>query len=85
MPSSNIIGPSVRRLRSQMEWTQAELAAKCGVRGWDVSRGTLSKIEAQVRCVSEAELWILAEVLGCSLEALYPNRRKDIMVALSRA
>ena len=39
------------------------LAAKCGVLGWDISRGTLAKIESQVRCVTDKELVVLAKAL----------------------
>ena len=41
----NIIGPAVRRLRVGQKLTQEEFAARCQVQGWDVTRGTLAKIE----------------------------------------
>lgn len=73
----NIIGPAVRRLRAGHKWTQEELATRCQVQGWDITRGTLAKIEAQVRCVSDSEVAALAECLGCELKELYPaNSRK---------
>lgn len=86
MPPShlNIIGPQVGHLRQMAGLSQEALSAKCGVRGWDISRGTLAKIEAQVRCVSDAEIWILAECLDCSIESLYPNKRKIITDALRK-
>jgi hypothetical protein len=31
---------------------------------WDISRGTLAKIEAQVRCVTDYEVFKLAEGVG---------------------
>jgi hypothetical protein len=40
--------------------TQAQLATKLNLAGWDLSRDTLAKIEAQIRCVSDFELPILA-------------------------
>lgn len=77
----NIVGAQVRRLRYQQEMTQEALAARCGVLGWDLSRGTLSKIEAQLRCVTDAELEILADALKVEIAALYPakgsRRRKQ--------
>ena len=50
----NVIGPQLRKLRYQQNITQEAMAARCGVLGWDLSRGTLSKIEAQLRCVTDA-------------------------------
>ena len=69
----NIVGPSIRRLRCQRGLTQDMLAARCSVRGLELSRGTLSKIEAQLRCVVDSELLALAGVLGVRLEELFPK------------
>jgi transcriptional regulator with XRE-family HTH domain len=71
----NIVGPQVRRLRDQQDMTQEALAARCNVLGWDLSRGTLSKIEAQLRCVTDSELRILADALRVRLDDLYPPKR----------
>ena len=72
----NIVGPQIRKLRYQQELTQEMLAARCSVRGLDLSRATLSKVEAQLRCVTDQELIIFAEALGVDLKALYPAKRK---------
>ena len=71
----NIVGPQVRKLRYQQELKQEDLAARCGVQGWDLSRGTLSKIEAQLRCVTDSELEILAKALKVEIAALYPPKK----------
>jgi len=47
------------------------LAAKCGVLGWDISRGTLAKIEAQVRKVTDTELVLLAKALKVKVGELF--------------
>ncbi len=70
----NIIGTQVRKLRYQQGLTQEALAARCGVLGWDLSRGTLSKIEAQLRCVTDVELEFLAKALRVAISALYPPK-----------
>jgi hypothetical protein len=57
--------------------TQNALAAKCGVLGRDLSRATLSKIEAQLRCVTDGELEFLARALRVEIPALYPAREKN--------
>lgn len=76
----NVVGPSVRKLRYQRNITQEALAARCGVLGWDLSRATLSKIEAQLRCVTDAELEILAKALNIEITELFifrTSRRKQ--------
>jgi len=69
----NLIGPDVRRLRLEAGLSQDELAAKIQLVGWDLSRGGLSKIEARLRRVNDAELVILARVLRCQILELYPD------------
>ena len=70
-----MVGPQIRKLRYQQGITQEMLAARCARHGWDLSRGTLSKIEAQVRCVSDAELPVLARALKVNIEKLYPPKK----------
>ena len=72
--TQNIVGPQVRKLRYQLGVTQEGLAARCGVLGWDLSRATLSKIEAQLCCVIDTELDILAGALRVEIASLYPAR-----------
>jgi hypothetical protein len=47
----NIVGPVVRELREKQNLTQSEYVAKLNLLGWDVSRGTVARIEGQVRCL----------------------------------
>jgi transcriptional regulator with XRE-family HTH domain len=72
----NIVGPQIRKLRYQQELTQEMFAARCSIQGWDLSRATLSKIEAQLRCVTDAELVILANALKVDVGALLPAKKR---------
>ena len=69
----NIVGPEIRRLRYQKGMTQPQLVAKCNMAGWNISRETLAKIEAQIRWVSDIELLIVAKVLDVRLPDLFPR------------
>jgi transcriptional regulator with XRE-family HTH domain len=60
----NIVGPVIRELRDKRKMSQAQLVAKLNLMGWDLSRGTLAKIEAQIRCVADYEIPILAAGVG---------------------
>ena len=71
----NIVGPQIRKLRYQKELTQEMFAARCSIQGWDLSRATLSKIEAQLRCVTDAELIILAKALRVDMRVLFPPEK----------
>lgn len=68
----NIVGPYVRQLREQQKLTQDELSARCNLINWNISRGTLAKIEAKVRKVSDLEALLLAQALGVEVSSLFP-------------
>lgn len=72
----NLVGPQVARLRSARGWSQDELAGHLQRLGWDISRGTLAKIEARIRCVTDRELLWLARALKARLDDLYPAARR---------
>jgi transcriptional regulator with XRE-family HTH domain len=69
---ANVVGKEIQKRRYQLGLTQEEFAARCQLRGLNISRGTVSQIEAQLRCVKDMELFILASVLGVSTDSLYP-------------
>ena len=85
MKTRNTVGPQIRRLRSAANITQDEFAARCGVLGWRLSRSTLAKIESQVRCVSDAEVFILARALRKEINQLYPSNRAAILDHLTHS
>lgn len=60
----NLVGHLIRQKRISLKLSQEELAARCNVLGWDISRGTLSKIEAEIRRVNDAELFIISKSLN---------------------
>lgn len=74
----NVVGPQVRKRRYRLGYSQEELAARCQMAGFDISRSTLAQIEMRFRYVSDEELFILASVLNISPNDLYPPemRRK---------
>ena len=71
----NMIGPTLRSLREAEGLTQAELAGRLQLAGWDISRETLAKVESQVRCVTDRELVRFAEALEVNpFELLKPTK-----------
>jgi transcriptional regulator with XRE-family HTH domain len=71
----NMIGPTLRSLREAEGLTQAELAGRLQLAGWDISRETLAKVESQVRCVTDRELVRFAEALEVNpSELLKPTK-----------
>jgi transcriptional regulator with XRE-family HTH domain len=82
---ANIVGPQIRKRRSDLGLTQEGLATRCQLHGFDISRGTLSQIEAQLRCVSDDELFALARVLNVTTDSLFPVERHSRRAASTKA
>lgn len=74
----NVIGPQVRHLRELEQLSQEQLAARCNVNNWDISRGTMAKIEAKVRRVTDKEVWLLAKALSVDVQTLYERVEEEI-------
>lgn len=72
--SRNVVGAMVRKRRAELGWSQAGLAAKCQLAGWDVSRSIIAAIEGRVRWVGDFEALLLARVLKVSVADLYLQR-----------
>ena len=70
----NVVGPQVRQLREAQNMTQEDLTARCNIVGFNISRGTLAKIESQVRQVTDKEAVLLAKALKISVDVLYKQK-----------
>lgn len=74
--AANVVGPQIQKRRYELRLTQEQFAAKCQLRGFDISRATLSQIEAQLRCVKDYELLFLAQALDVSTDSLFTPESK---------
>ncbi|NMA02019.1 MAG: XRE family transcriptional regulator [Clostridia bacterium] len=65
----NLIGDKVRqaRHRNKPKITQTDLIARLAVRGIELEKTTISKIEAKTRPVTDIELVAIADSLGVSI------------------
>jgi transcriptional regulator with XRE-family HTH domain len=68
----NLIGPQVRRLRYKQGWSQNMLSVKLQLAGWDVTRGTVAKIESRLIWVGDFQLFYFTRVLKVELKDLFP-------------
>lgn len=80
----NLVGTVVRKIRYEQGLSQVELAARCQVLGWNVSRDIIAAIEGQARCVTDAELVGLAAALKTSETKLLPSRRTALTALRAR-
>lgn len=84
-PTSNAVGAQIRKLRNAQDMTQERLVAQCQLRGLPITRGTLAKVEAQIRGCSAEELFIIAKVFGVQMEELFPKGYAGALKASSKS
>lgn len=61
---------TMKRVRRERKWSQADLASELKKRGWAVRQAIVSKIELGERNVRLGEAYLIAQVLGLSVEAM---------------
>lgn len=66
----NIVGKRVEEKRKSIGMKQKDLLIKLNAKGIDINSSGLSKLEGQMRSVSDFELVALAEALGVSIDWL---------------
>jgi HTH-type transcriptional regulator, cell division transcriptional repressor len=67
----NAVGPRIKALRERLGLSEAELAERLCVSGWQVNASVVSKIESQERSVDDTEVLLLADVLGVDLNDVF--------------
>lgn len=62
------IGRNIRELREAAKMTQELLAAKLQLRGCDITRSAIAKIEVGQRHIYPDEIILIAEILDASFD-----------------
>ncbi len=70
----NLIGLRVEEARKNQGMKQKELLAQLQVRGVDMNSSGLSKLEGQIRSVSDFELLAISEILNVSISWLLTGK-----------
>lgn len=68
--SKNLVGAKVEEVRKQKGMKQKDLLAQLQVRGVDMNASGLSKLEGQLRFVTDFELVALADILEVPIGVL---------------
>lgn len=65
------IGKNIRVLRERADLTQEQVAAKLQIRGCDVTKSAVAKIEVGQRHLYPDEIILLKEILRASYEEIF--------------
>lgn len=75
--NKNLIGTRVEAARKSQGMKQKELLAQLQVRGVDLNASGLSKLEGQIRFVTDFELLALSDILNVSVYWLLTGEEKQ--------
>ena len=71
--NANSVGKKIEQIRKQRGISQKDFVAMLQVYGCDVNPTSYSKLEGQIRAVTDKELYFIAKALGLPMEALFPD------------
>jgi transcriptional regulator with XRE-family HTH domain len=69
----NIVGPKIRKLRYARGWSQSKFAVQLQLKGLDVGRDIVARIECQMHCVKDKEIPYFARALGVKVSDLFSD------------
>lgn len=70
---ANIIGPRIRKLRVERGWSQAKFAVQLQLKGLDMGRDVVARIECQIRGVRDQDIPFFARTLGVEVSHLFSS------------
>lgn len=65
------IGNNIRKMREQNKMTQETLSTKLQLRGCDITRSAVAKMEVGQRHIYPDELFLIREILNVSFDELF--------------
>lgn len=75
----NLVGARIESIRRNRGMKQKELLAQLQVRGVDINASALSKLEGQLRTVTDIELLAFAEILDVDVFWLLTGKSQQIL------
>lgn len=72
--SANMVGRNIERLRKEKGIKQKDFIARIQTMGCDMNPTSYSKLEGQIRSATDQEIFIIAKILGVSMETLFEEQ-----------
>ena len=70
---ANLVGPQIRKLRVERGWSQAKFAVQLQLKGLDMGRDVVARIECQIRGIRDLDIPFFASTLGVEVSHLFFN------------
>ncbi len=75
--NANMVGRNIERLRKEQGIKQKDFIARIQVMGCDMNPTSYSKLEGQVRSATDREIFVIAKILGVTMETLFLSDSAD--------
>lgn len=69
--NANIVGKNIETIRKSKGIKQKDFVSKMQVLGVDINPTSYSKLEGQLRIVTDKELWAISKILDISIDELF--------------
>lgn len=73
----NLIGTQLKRLRRERKLSTRDLATKLQLKGIDIDRNVINRIENNKRYVTDIEIRAIARILNVSYDILIDGEKKE--------
>lgn len=73
----NIVGKRVEELRKARGISQKDFISKMQTMGCDINPTSYSKLEGQVRIATDKEIYVIAQILGITVNDLFETTREN--------
>ena len=70
----NIVGKKIEEIRKANGIKQKDFIARLQTEGLDINPTSYSKLEGQIRCATDKEIYIIAKILNVTTDELFDNR-----------
>lgn len=70
----NLVGKNIERLRKIKGIKQKDFIAQIQIMGCDMNPTSYSKLEGQIRSATDKEIFVIAKILGVTIEELFINK-----------
>lgn len=67
----NMVGKNIEKLRKAKKIKQKDFISKIQTMGVDINPTSYSKLEGQIRSVTDKELFVISKILNVSIDALF--------------
>ena len=72
---ANIVGKNIERIRKARGIKQKDFIAQIQTEGYDMNPTSYSKLEGQLRIATDREIFVIAKILGVSIEELFKEQK----------